>query len=75
MSGTIKVGDTNITITDNHSSDIALASFSGYIATTAELSEKYGGQPGKKVAIVLKTTDGIVTGTYLAGYALAIRVR
>jgi len=51
MSGTIKVGDTNITITDNHSSDIALASFCGYIATTAELSAKYGGQPGEKVLL------------------------
>jgi len=86
MSGIIKIGGYEVTIADNNSSDIALASFSGYLATTAELSKKYGGTPGKKVAIVLEITNGIVTGvfdehlnqkdwtdvvgTYLSGFAL-----
>jgi hypothetical protein len=54
MSGTIEINGVELKVSDNNSSDIALASFSGYLATTAELAKIYGGIPGKKIAIVLK---------------------
>ena len=43
MSGTIKIGGVELTISDNKSSDIAFASFSGYMGFTGELASKFGG--------------------------------
>jgi len=43
MSGIIKIGDYEFKISDNNSSDIALASFSGYLATTIQLSQRIKG--------------------------------
>jgi hypothetical protein len=64
MSGTIKIGGVELTISDNNSSDIALASFSGYMGFTGEIISQYGGIPGKIVGLVFDVSGGVITGVF-----------
>jgi hypothetical protein len=44
MSGTIKILNEEVNLSDNKSQDIALASFSGYLGFVGEVSSQYGVQ-------------------------------
>jgi hypothetical protein len=64
MSGTIKVLNEEITISDNKSVDVALSSFSGYLGFAGEVAEQFGGTVGKTVGLVFAITGGVVTGVF-----------
>jgi len=64
MNGIIKLNGTELSISDNKSSDIALSSFSGYVGFVGEVSTRYGGTPGKTIGLVLNISSGIIAGTF-----------
>lgn len=64
MSGSIKIMGADVTISENKSSDIALASFSGYIAFVGEMAARFGGTPGKTVGLVFNLSGGVVTSVF-----------
>lgn len=64
MSGIIKIGDQNLTISDNKSADVGLASFSGFLGFVGEMSARYGGTPGKIIGLVYAVSGGILTGVF-----------
>jgi Ca2+-binding RTX toxin-like protein len=64
MSGVIKINGVELTISDNKSSDIALASFSGYLGFVGEIITQYGGSPGKTIGLVFDVSGGVITGVF-----------
>ncbi len=64
MSGSIKIMGVNVEIPENKSSDIALASFSGYLGFVGEMSSQYGGAPGKTIGLIFAISGGVITGVF-----------